>query len=1222
MNPEMKIRNERNMRPGAALRRLAMLRFIGNLGKTWLALVLLTAATSALALSVPPVVVSSTATVSTSGTTKVNKVVQDTCGNLYELENSGNLMEIPAGGGAAVYLVSYGGYSSDGLRGGLAIDSSNNLYVDHKWSGEVIEIPSSGCSPQVSNATSVANNNSLGSVDGYWYDPGDIAVDASGHIFVVSDGFGGSGNIYEQTSSTSGVKVFAGGSMGQISSIAVDSSGNVFFTASGSGSVYEVPVASYGTSSATTVLTGLTTALGLAFDSAGNLYVGDASTGNIYEVPYSSSALQFSSFFQLVAGAPLGAPLTIAQDGKSFFVGNDDTNLYQIALGSANFGSVSIGSSSTATIGFVFNAAETPSSFTLFPSSGQYAVSAATCSASTAYTAGQSCTETVAFTPTTPGMSKAALSAGTSSSVLGTVYLGGVGVGAGLTIDPGTTASFGSGFKAPKAVAIDAAGDVFIADSSAGKVYEYAAGSSTAVSIGSGLSAPQGVAVDGAGNVYIADTGNSRIVEVPMINGALSSSSQTALATTLASTALKSPAGVTVNAVGDLFIADTGNNRIVYVPFTTSLNTSAATALVSSLSSPLATAVDAAGDLYVANTGEGQIYKVVAPFAQGEQELVANGFGNPSGLAVDASGSLFVADSGNDELLRIPNVSGSLVTSDAVDAGLGVTAPYGVAIDAAGNLYVSDSADAAAYLVTRTSTTLGFGDWAVSATGSTLVAELENSGNATLDLSSPYYTASGATTDYTITSGGSGECAASGTVAAGASCELAATFAPTVSGTRSDVLTLASNAANASGGTVTLTGVGSTATSTATVLAMTSPSSGSPYFGEAITLTATVTATSGTPSGTVLLLVDSVQTEAVTLSSKGVATFTLSSGLSGGTHTLLAVFNGTSSFNGSVSSSLSLTVTKAATATALAVTTPYINPLSAVSGASVTLLATVGSSGTGIPTGTVTFTANGTSLGSATLAPASGGLFEASLSTTALAVGTDAIVATYSGDANYYSSVSSSTSVTVVSAAKVTATASATSLTSTANSAGTVTFTSTSYGGWNGIVGFSCDSSTLPANSRCVFSPGQAMVLASTSTTSYTLPTVQLSLVINQPPQTTTASRLCWWTGGLGGLLLLLMRKRLARRYAQVWAGVLLAVVLLPLATAGVTGCSSGNVYTTPKGTSTVTVYANADPYTVSSGTLVLTSTQTCGTNSTTGYADPSLSPCSQTKFSVAVTVQ
>ncbi|WP_420237620.1 Ig-like domain repeat protein [Telmatobacter bradus] len=1203
-----------------------MRRFIGTLGKTagWLLLALATAATSALAVSVPSVVVSAAATVSTSGTTNVGKVVQDTCGNLYELENSGNLMEIPAGGGTAVYLVNYGSIASgDGLLGGLAIDSSNNLYVDDKWNGAVMEIPSSSCTPEPSSATSVANNSSIGSIDSYWYDPGDIAVDSSGHIFVVSDGFGSSGAIYEQTSSTSGVVVFAStSSIGQITSIALDASDDVFFTASGSGSVYEVPVASYGTSSPTVVITGLSTALGLAFDSSGNLYVGDSGTGNIYEVPYSSS-LQYGSMYQIAAGAPLGAPLTISQDSKSFFFGDNTASLYQLAAGSANLGSVVVGSSSTATVGFIFNAAETPSSFALFPPSGVFAASASTCTAGTAYIAGKSCTETIAFTPTAPGATKAAVSVASSSgSALATVYLYGTGQGAGVTIDPGTVASIGNGFKTPKSVALDAAGDVFVADSSNSEVLEYASGSTTAVSIGSKLSSPEGVAVDGAGNVYIADTGNSRIVEVPIINGALDNSLQTVLPTTLANAALSSPAGVTVDKVGNLYIADSGNGRIVYVPYTTSLNTTAATVLVSSLSSPLATAVDPSGNLYVANSGVGEIYKIVTPFSTGVQELVANGFGTPSGLAVDASGSLFVADSGNDQLVRIPSVSGVLENSDAVDAGIGINAPYGVAVDASGNLYVTDSADGAAYLVTRTSSTLSFGAWALNQSGGTLSAAVENSGNLTLDFLSPYYSASGNTADFTLPGSENGGCLASGTVAAGSYCTIDATFAPTASGTRTDVLTLASNATNASSSVITLTGTGASGGSTATALAVTSPSSGSLYFGEAITLTATVTSSSGTPSGTAKLLVDGVQGGMATLSAKGVATFQLDSGLSGGTHTLEAVYEGSSSFDGSNSSILSVTASKAPTATALAVTTPYVNPLSATSGSSITLLAAVGSSSSGIPSGTVTFTSNGTSLGSVTLAPASGGLFEATLSTTALSVGTDAIVATYSGDANYIASSSAATTVVVVSSAAVTVTSSSTALTSTATSSGTVTFSATSYGGWNGLAGFSCDTSTLPANSRCVFSPGQAMVLASTSGTTYSIPTVQLSVVIDQPPQTTTASRIPWALGGLGGLLLLLARRHLARRYAWVSAGVLLAAVLLPLTAVCVTGCSSGDIYNTPAGTSTISVYASADPYEVSSGSLVLTTTQACGTNSSTGLADPSISPCSQTKFQVAVTVK
>ena len=222
----------------------------------WLAALLLVAfAITADAQTVPSIVVSSTTTINSAGVSAAGKVVQDTCGNMYELENGGNLLEIPANGGASIYLVTYGsGVSAgDGLQGGLAIDSSNNLYVGDKWNGEAIKIPSVNCTPNPAQHTPVLNNTSIGSIDGYWYDPGDIATDASGDLFIFSNGSGGSGSIWEQTSSTTGVVVLASGPA-QTTSLAVDSSGNVFFTVTGSGKVYEVAKASYGMSSPTAVI--------------------------------------------------------------------------------------------------------------------------------------------------------------------------------------------------------------------------------------------------------------------------------------------------------------------------------------------------------------------------------------------------------------------------------------------------------------------------------------------------------------------------------------------------------------------------------------------------------------------------------------------------------------------------------------------------------------------------------------------------------------------------------------------------------------------------------------------------------------------------------------------------------------------------------------------------------------------------------------------------------
>ena len=494
---------------------------------------------------------------------------------------------------------------------------------------------------------------------------------------------------------------------------------------------------------------------------------------------------------------------------------------------------------------------------------------------------------------------------------------------------------------------------------------------------------------------------------------------------------------------------------------------------------------------------------------------------------------------------------------------------------------------------------------------------MEDAGNQPLILATPYYTASGNTGDFSVFSTGSSICAAGGTVATGANCELDATFTPLATGAFSDTLTLASNAANASSTQVTLSGNGTSTASTSTSLNVTSPASGSPSFGQAITLSATVTASSGTPAGSVTLVVDGVQVGDSTLNTSGVATFNLASGLTGGSHTLVAIYNGTAAFNGSVSSILQLKVTQAATATALAVAPPYTNPYSALSGNAVTFTAVVGFAGVGIPTGTVTFTSGSTTLGTAPLEPAAGGLFEATFSTTSLAAGNYNVVATYSGDPNYIGSASAASStIFVVSTPYVTTTTSGTSITSSASSDGTVTFTATSYGGWTGLVGFSCLASSLPANARCVFSPGQVEVLPSTPTTTASIPSVTLSVAIDQYTQTPTAGKFLWWLAGPTGLLLFFARRRFARR-AWSTIAMTLAFILLGIAVGGMGACTSGIQNATPAGASTVTVVASSDPFTAApSSSNSNPGTQTCPAN------NPASAPCAQQTFKVSLTVQ
>jgi hypothetical protein len=188
--------------------------------------------------------------------------------------------------------------------------------------------------------------------------------------------------------------------------------------------------------------------------------------------------------------------------------------------------------------------------------------------------------------------------------------------------------------------------------------------------------------------------------------------------------------------------------------------------------------------------------------------------------------------------------------------------------------------------------------------------------------------------------------------------------------------------------------------------------------------------------------------------------------------------------------------------------------------------------------------------------------------------------------------------------------ASGASIASSASTQGAVAFTAASYGGWTGVVGFSCDTTTLPAHARCVFSPGQATVFPSTPGTTFPPSVVQFSVAIDEPPQTPTARGLVWWLGTLTGLLLFFVGRRI-RRQAWSWIAVLVAAAMLTFGLSALTGCTSGDVFTTPKGNSTVKVYASADPYVTGS----TTATQAC-------VNGPAQSPCAQQAFNVTLTVQ
>ncbi len=258
-------------------------------------------------------------------------------------------------------------------------------------------------------------------------------------------------------------------------------------------------------------------------------------------------------------------------------------------------------------------------------------------------------------------------------------------------------------------------------------------------------------------------------------------------------------------------------------------------------------------------------------------------------------------------------------------------------------------------------------------------------------------------------------------------------------------------------------------------------------------------------------------------------------------------------------------------------------PSSVGQGASVALTATVTSTlGGAAPTGTVSFSVGSVSLGSAPLDGAT-----ATLTTTELAVGTDTVTATYSGDSAHNTSTAV-TAVTVTAAAPaITMTATPSSLSLVPGATGTVVLNLAANGTFSGAISFACAGA--PSESSCTVSPS-TLTLGANQTGTITV--VIATTAKNNQYQ---ASNRTGWkaaAGGvsLAGLLLLVLPRR--SRVQRVFGVVVLSLLSIG-SFALLTGCGgSGNKYTgTPAGTSNISVTATSGSVTASQ-TIALTITQ------------------------------
>jgi sugar lactone lactonase YvrE len=291
----------------------------------------------------------------------------------------------------------------------------------------------------------------------------------------------------------------------------------------------------------------------------------------------------------------------------------------------------------------------------------------------------------------------------------------------------------------------------------------------------SSLCSPAGLVVDGSGNLYVADSDNNRVLEYanpfaacagvfPCVGGTatlvlgqgVSFTSKIANNGGVSASSLDSPLQVALDGAGNLYVADSDNNRVLEYNMPLSTGASATkvfgqggsftsnecdydisgklklSSTANDLCDPVAAAVDGLGNLYVGDFGNSRVLEYNTPLnaSSGESgagdttadmvfgqngsftsrtcsaiELTANSLCFPSGIAVDGSGNVYVADGFSERVLEYntPLITGT--NADNVfgtcgsftgSACTGLSAnslddPTGVAVDAAGNLYVADN---------------------------------------------------------------------------------------------------------------------------------------------------------------------------------------------------------------------------------------------------------------------------------------------------------------------------------------------------------------------------------------------------------------------------------------------------------------------------------------------------------------------------------------------------
>jgi sugar lactone lactonase YvrE len=269
----------------------------------------------------------------------------------------------------------------------------------------------------------------------------------------------------------------------------------------------------------------------------------------------------------------------------------------------------------------------------------------------------------------------------------GTLTIGGQTVTvtqAGLTYSPasGPIAIVSAGLSQPNGIALDGAGNVYIADTIHNSIKKWTrANNSVSLLASNTFGFPSAVGADSAGNAYFCLNGFNLSEWV--------ASSQTIIGL---GGGVFNPENMVVNAAGVIYIADSDNHAVE--TWSGGLQT------LVSLNRPSGVSVDVAGNVFISDSTSNAVFRWTP--SSGVLTRLVQGLNQPHCVAVDGSGNIFIADTFNSALRQRSAINGTVFTPFT-----GLEEPSGVAVDSAGNVFVSDVAANIVYEVPRAYVDMG-----------------------------------------------------------------------------------------------------------------------------------------------------------------------------------------------------------------------------------------------------------------------------------------------------------------------------------------------------------------------------------------------------------------------------------------------------------------------------------------------------------------------------------